>query len=224
MYFMDITPATIAIRVLLSVVVGGLLGLERGMKNRPAGFRTYMLVCLGASMVMMTNQFIHQKYGGTDLTRMGAQVISGIGFLGAGTILITGRHQVTGITTAAGLWTSACLGLAIGIGFYEGALLCGATIFCIMSIFGKLDSAIRNHGKIIDIYLEFNTKKSFSQFLQYTRENNFNVMDIQMNKNKYAKDVDLCVILSIKSLVRRSHSEMLAVISAAEGVSYIEEI
>jgi len=89
------------------MLLGGILGIERGRKYRPAGFRTYMLVCLGTTIVMLTNQYVYERYGGGDPVRMGAQVISGIGFLGAGTIIVTGHNQVKGLTTAAGLWAAA---------------------------------------------------------------------------------------------------------------------
>ena len=110
-------------RLLLALICGGILGIERGKKNRPAGFRTYMLVCVASAMVMITNQYISNMYSTGDPSRMGAQVISGIGFLGAGTIIVTGRNRVKGLTTAAGLWASACIGLTIGVGFYSGAII-----------------------------------------------------------------------------------------------------
>ena len=93
--------------IALSLVCGGVLGIERGRKKRPAGLRTYMLVCLGATLVMMTNAHIFAETGSGDMTRMGAQVVSGIGFLGAGTIITTGHNRVKGLTTAAGLWADA---------------------------------------------------------------------------------------------------------------------
>src|SRR5690554_4598709 len=104
------------------MVAGGILGLDREFKNRPAGLRTFMLVCIASTLVMITNQYVLEVYShlNIDPTRMGAQVISGIGFLGVGTIIVTRRNHVKGLTTAAGLWASACIGLAIGIGFYSG--------------------------------------------------------------------------------------------------------
>ena len=119
----EINIVSIIVRLMLATLVGGVLGLERERKNRPAGFRTYMLVCLGAALVMMTNQYVFQVYEMSDPVRLGAQVISGIGFLGAGTIIVTGQNKIKGITTAAGLWAAACCGLAIGIGFYELAIV-----------------------------------------------------------------------------------------------------
>ena len=113
----ELNSISVTVRLMLSLVCGGILGVERGRKKRPAGFRTYMLVCMGAALVMITNQYIVEVYGGSDPARMGAQVISGIGFLGAGTIIVTGRNRVKGLTTAAGLWAAACVGLSLGIGF-----------------------------------------------------------------------------------------------------------
>ena len=115
-----LTLQEVVIRILAAIFIGGLIGLERGMKNRPAGLRTYMLVCVGSCLVMMTNQYVFQSSGSGDPMRLGAQVISGIGFLGAGTIVVTRHNQIKGLTTAAGLWVSAGLGLALGIGFYSG--------------------------------------------------------------------------------------------------------
>ena len=106
-YLRDLNIASISLRIILSILLGGILGLERGIKNRPAGLRTYILVCLGSALVMMTNQYVCITYQTGDPVRLGAQVISGIGFLGAGTIVLTGRNKITGITTAAGLWTAA---------------------------------------------------------------------------------------------------------------------
>lgn len=138
----EITYGTIFFRLFLSIVIGGVLGLERGRKSRPAGLRTYILVCLGSTVVMMTNQYVSQCMNTGDPVRMGAQVLSGIGFIGAGSIMKTGRNQVRGITTAAGLWAAACIGLAIGIGFYEVAIAGGILIFIVLSLMQNIRDLI----------------------------------------------------------------------------------
>ena len=138
----EVTYLAVALRIFVSIIVGGIIGLERGLKNRPAGLRTYMVVCLGACLVMLTNQYVCQIYGTGDPVRLGAQVVSGIGFLGAGTIIVTRRNQIKGLTTAAGLWAAAGVGLAIGVGFYEAAL-CGALgIFIVMTLLQRMDNSI----------------------------------------------------------------------------------
>ena len=114
MQLREVTLLAVVLRIVLAILIGGLIGFERELKNRPAGLRTYMVVCLGACMVMLTNQYVTQVFGSGDPVRMGAQVISGVGFLGVGTIVIRNQSQVKGLTTAAGLWTTACIGLAIG--------------------------------------------------------------------------------------------------------------
>ena len=112
----ELTYLAVGLRIVAALLMGGILGLERGMKNRPAGLRTYMLVCVGSCLIMMTNQYIYQAAGTGDPPRMSAQVVSGIGFLGAGTIVVPQRNQIKGLTTAAGLWACAAAGLALGIG------------------------------------------------------------------------------------------------------------
>ena len=122
-YLREPNLASSMFRLTLATICGGLIGIERIRKRRPAGFRTHTLVCIGAALTMIISQYLWSRGQTTDLSRLGAQVINGIGFLGAGTIIVTGRQQVKGLTTAAGLWASACMGLAIGAGFYFGAVV-----------------------------------------------------------------------------------------------------
>lgn len=220
----EVSTVAILIKIVLSLLLGGALGYERGMKNRPAGFRTYMLVCLGSAMVMMTNQYIFQYYDGGDIVRMGAQVISGIGFLGAGTIMVTGRQQIRGITTAAGLWAAACCGLAIGIGFYEGAVLGGITILLVMACMNRMEIHFRRRSPIIGIYLEYSAEKNFSEFLAAIRSHDLEVIDVQMNGKRSSKEGDTCIIMNIESRMKRQHEEVLGIINSIEGVGYVEEL
>ena len=111
-------------RLALAILTGTVIGIDRGLKRRGAGIKTHALVCLGSALVMLTSEYMSMNFEQkADLARLGAQVISGVGFLGVGTILVTEKQRVRGLTTAAGLWACACVGLAIGIGFVEGALV-----------------------------------------------------------------------------------------------------
>ena len=149
----EINLFSIIVRLALSLIVGGILGAERGLRNRPAGFMTYVLVCIGATMVMLTNQYISTIYIGIDPTRLAAQVVSGIGFLGAGTIIVTRNDEVRGLTTAAGLWLAAGLGIAIGIGFYDGAIIgLFFSVFALVAL-KKIDIYIKQHAKSMEVYL-----------------------------------------------------------------------
>ena len=223
-YVRQINLASICLRVFLALVIGGLLGVERGKKNRPAGFRTYMLVCLGSVLVMLTNQYIFQQFNVSDPVRMGAQVVSGIGFLGAGTIVTTNKSQIKGITTAAGLWAAACSGLAIGAGFYEGAVIGGFAVFIVMSLMKRMDDYIHKNSRVIDIYLEYSSDGLFSTFLEAVRGNQFEIVDIQISRNKFMENIRLCTVLNVKSLVKRTHAEMIEIISEIPGVEHVEEI
>ncbi|MBQ8278601.1 MAG: MgtC/SapB family protein [Roseburia sp.] len=229
-YLRELNLLSIIVRIVLAILIGGILGFERERKNRPAGFRTYILVCLGSAMVMMTNQYVYEIYELGDPVRMGAQVVSGIGFLGAGTIMVTGKNKIKGITTAACLWTAACSGLAIGIGFYEGAIIGGVVIIFIMSGLHSLDAWMRKHSKYLDIYIEYNGAKStFSEFLAYARENQFEVSNVQASQEEFfhkekGKQKILSYTLSVKSNVKRTHAEMIDVLMKAKGIQYIEEL
>lgn len=215
---------SIFVRIILALLIGGILGLERGRKNRAAGFRTYILVCLGATLVMMTNQFVYEQFKTSDPVRLGAQVVSGIGFLGAGTILLTGRNQVKGITTAAGLWTAACCGLAVGIGFYEGALIGGLVILIVMTALGKVDRFFHQRSKQIDLYVEFENHRALKDFIVYLRKYHYDVQDLHITGKKKEGDLPVTVTLSVFSPQRILHAEVLSQLHEVEGVFFIEEI
>lgn len=229
-YLRELNPASIVFRTILAIIVGGVIGFERGRKHRPAGLRTYILVCLGAALVMMTNQYVYDVFNASDPVRLGAQVISGIGFLGAGTIVLTGKRQIKGLTTAASLWAAACGGLAIGIGFYEGAICGGLAIVFTVSGLQKFDNWMHKNSRYVELYIEYNEgKNAFSEFLQYAKENQFEVSNIQVSRSEYyskekEKQKMVSYILTAKSNVKRSHDEMIAILTQARGIQYIEEL
>ena len=111
----DVTTLSVFVRLACALICGGIIGIERSYKRRPAGFRTHILICIGAAITTLTSQYLYlNMHYFTDMARLGAQVVAGIGFIGAGTIIVTKRQRVKGLTTAAGLWTSAIIGLTFG--------------------------------------------------------------------------------------------------------------
>ena len=206
------------------MLCGGLIGLERSRKNRPAGFRTYMIVCLSSALVMMTNQFIYDKFDSGDPARLGAQVISGIGFLGAGTIIVTSRSQVKGLTSAAGLWASACMGLAIGIGFYSGALIVAVAVFLIITLLKRIDSWLTSTNRMITIYTSFSTLEHFDKFILYCYKNKFKVHDIEITKDLNLKEVTVIAIIQLEADNRINHVDTIQKFSSFEGLIHIEEL
>lgn len=220
----EVTYLAIALRIAAAVVLGGLIGIERGMKNRAAGLRTHMLVCVGACLIMVTNQFIYQTTGTGDPVRMGAQVISGIGFLGAGTIMVTRRHQVKGLTTAAGLWAAAGVGLALGIGFYEAAAMGALAVFFVMTLMQKMDNRVHRKTKDFDVFVELTSDLSFGDFLNKMREMEIEVAEVQKEHSTDAESGNRAYLLAMRTKERRLHMDVLEEIQSMDGVFYTELI
>ena len=220
----EVTYLAVALRIFAAVIIGGLLGLERGMKNRAAGLRTYMLVCVGACVIMLTNQYIYQTYGSGDPVRMGAQVVSGIGFLGAGTIIVTRRSQIKGLTTAAGLWASAGVGLALGIGFYEAAVTGAVAIFIIMTLLQKMDDRMHRKNRVLEVYLELSKDQSLGDFLRQRREQDIDISNVQRELDSESEDGSRAYVALMKTKKRSSHVDIMEKLQTMQGVVYIEEL
>ena len=218
----EVTYFAIVLRITVAVILGGIIGLERGLKNRPAGLRTYMLVCVGSCLIMLTNQYIFQCYNVGDPVRMGAQVVSGIGFLGAGTIVVTRRNQIKGLTTAAGLWSSAAVGLAIGIGLYEAAILGGLVIFVVLSIIHRWDNNMRMNSKIVEAYVELNSKISLGDFMRKIKEMDLEIDNVRTEYESTFEEGKHAYIVVLKSKHKRNHDLLFQSIRDIEGVSYVE--
>ena len=220
----EVTYLAVALRIFAAVIIGGLLGLERGMKNRAAGLRTYMLVCVGACIIMLTNQYIYQSYGTGDPVRMGAQVVSGIGFLGAGTIIVTRRSQIKGLTTAAGLWSAAGVGLALGIGFYEAAIVGAVDSFVIMTLLQKRGNRMHRKNRGLEVYLELSSGISLGDFLRQVRQQEIDISDVQRGQDSDAEAGTRAYIALMKTKKRGSHVDIIEMLQKIPGVIYAEEL
>ena len=158
-YLMEFGIEQILIRAVLAVIVGCMIGAERAKHGRAAGMRTHLLVCIGSASVMLTSQFVNTQLGNAgDMLRMPAQVVSGIGFLGAGSIIVTGKRHVSGLTTAAGLWSSSCMGLAAGAGYYECAIVLCVLIYIVLVTLDRLDTSRVKRSRNMTVYLELNAE------------------------------------------------------------------
>ena len=224
MIFRPVTLLAVGLRILCALIVGGSLGIERGMKNRPAGMRTYMLVCVGSCLIMLTNQYIYQTTGAGDPMRLGAQVVSGIGFLGAGTIVVTRRSHIRGLTTAAGLWASAGVGLALGIGFYEGALIAGFAIFVTMTLLQHLDSRVHRNTKTMEVYVELAPELPLGVFLRQVRDLGLETTDIQYDSDIVLEKGHRAFLAILRAPKRRDHTLMAEEVRQIEGVLVLEEL
>ncbi len=224
----EINIYSITIRLLLAVIFGGFIGVERATKRHAAGLRTYILVCFGATMVMLVNQFLYDTFETGDVARLGAQVISGIGFLGAGTILVTSRNQIRGLTTAAGLWACACMGLAIGVGFYTLSIVSFTIIIVALTFLPKLENLFTAKSGIYQYHIEFEDKANIKAFVQYVRATGLKIKLIEPNPGFSGTGLYVCTImLSVQKGTDKKykdHKELLEEIKKLEYVQYAEEL
>ncbi len=174
------------IKLALATVIGGIIGMERGKQGRAAGMRTHILVTIGSALTVMIGLFANSALGyNSDPLRISAQVISGIGFLGVGTILLKGRFQITGLTTAAGLWCTAAIGLAIGAGFYEGALAAFLCSVLVVTVFHRLEYKLIKRSDRFGVYIEIDSDKAVSQTVKKIHEL-YPVFDVQVTAPRSA--------------------------------------
>lgn len=233
---MSLTIWDLLLRLGIASLCGGLIGIERGRKHRAAGFRTHMLVCMGAALTMILSTYLCVMIQGeawsqnplmdtmqTDVSRFGAQVINGIGFIGAGTILVTGRQQVRGMTTAAGLWASACMGLSIGAGFYAAALIGCALIVLTIAAFTGIERTILARSRNLNLYVSFEHSDDLAPILKQIRENQVRILDVEIQKSR-GSDGFTGALFSLLLPKKQPHTRVLTAIAEVEGVRSIEEV
>ncbi|SHJ55805.1 MgtC/SapB family protein [Hespellia stercorisuis] len=199
------------IKLLMASVCGALVGIEREIKGRPAGMKTFSLVCVGATLAMITNEYIYTYMSNStgDMSRMAAQVISGIGFLGAGTIIVTGNSRIKGLTTAAALWVTASIGIAIGTGFYAGAIIGVIVVVLSARIYQYVDDRILNRVNLMELFVEGTDEKVLLTVLNYFEDENVKVTSLQRTKDhKWVKD-DTAAIIEIIIPKGKTHDDVL---------------
>lgn len=174
---------SVIVRLLLALLLGALLGVERERRQRPAGLRTYTLVCLGSALAAVTNGYICTLYPGADPSRIPAQIVSGIGFLGAGTILVTKVHQIKGLTTAAGLWCCAAVGIAVGAGFYYGAIIASVLVIISLRVFSYVDKSFMKYNKYMNLYVEYNSKRFIRELISFAKKSGYQVINLEITKD-----------------------------------------
>lgn len=235
-YLRELNMTSLVLRLVLAAMLGGFIGLERGRKRRPAGFRTYMLVCLGAALTMLIGQYnytmLHSAWRElaqalgvqTDVSRLGAQVINGVGFLGAGTVLVTSRQEVKGLTTAAGLWASACMGLAIGAGFYECVLPVFLLILASIQLLPFLESFIVERTRNMKIFVEFLSLDHLGGIIAGLKGLEAQIYSVEVDHGRDEESSRPSAVFSVRMKKGSIHEQVLAAISEVEGVVIIEEL
>lgn len=219
----DINFGSVALRMVLAFLCGTAIGFERSYKNRPAGFRTHILVCIGAATASMTGIYLYLNMGlPTDISRLGAQVVSGLGFIGAGTIIVTRNRTVKGLTTAAGLWASGVIGLALGAGFYEGGIVATALVLVTETIFSVLGGRISRTPEFM-LTLHYRHKPALDQVMRYCKDQKVAITNLRVVSNNDLENPDYTAVLSLRPNFRVNRDEMMAHIRNIHGVQDVEE-
>ena len=229
-----LTVEVVSLRLLLAVVFGGIVGYTREKDNKPAGFRTHILVCFGAAIISMVQDqlrlnilelaSVNLKLSGvikTDLGRLGAQVVSGIGFLGAGSIMKEKGETVGGMTTAAGIWATGCAGLGIGWGFYNLAIPAIVFMLVIIVIFKKFEPKIVKKTKLLKFEVKFLEDKNYAKGLLATYEvfNQKLIKITQIDKNQ----AENTAIFTVNMDEKIDISDVIVSLSAIKAVEVVKE-
>lgn len=222
----DVNLLSVAARMVLAVLCGGLIGIEREYKRRPAGFRTHILICLGASMTTLTSQYLYLNMGMyTDVARLGAQVIAGVGFIGAGTIIVTKRQRVKGLTTAAGLWTAAIIGLVCGAGYVECALF--ATLMVLVAELLLIHIEYRYAQKKDDsiLYIEYTDANAIEEIVRLIRERHINMRDLEITRVSNGEDsIHYCAVIGVRVSKKQLDEDIVKAVTGIENVTTVEEL
>ena len=177
----ELNTGSVILRMVIATLAGAVIGLERSAKNRPAGFRTHILVCLGAAVAMMTGLFVFLRLRmSTDVSRLSASVISGLGFIGAGTIVVTKKMSIKGLTTAAGLWTTGIIGLAVGAGFYELGIIGMILVLLAETVFNSLGRKI-HHTPEYTVEIYYNEKTCLDEALRYCKDSRMAIANLKIH-------------------------------------------
>lgn len=220
------TVLALTLRLLAAFVCGAAIGAEREIKRRPAGFRTHILICLGAAVTTLTSQYLLLGLGlMTDVGRLGAQVIAGIGFIGAGTIIVTGRRQVKGLTTAAGLWASAIVGLACGAGFIECALFATAMILFAEIVLIKFEYKFAKSGSLCTLYIEYAEAATINEVLELLSTRSLKVSSLEVSRTESENDRHrYYALLSVYTTPKLTGTEIVTAVTRLPDVFAVEEM
>ena len=223
-FIREMNLLAITARLVLAVICGGVIGLEREVRRRSAGFRTHILICMGSAITILTNLYLYQvMHLYTDISRMGAQIVSGLGFIGGGTIIVINNKKIKGLTTAAGLWTCGIIGLAIGAGFYEGAILCTALVLITQTVFSILGSKIP-HNASFKILLQYNEKNALNIVMRYCKDQRMVISNLAATGKSDETMSVYSVILTVRPRKKVDFEKIKKHINDIQGVIEVEVI
>lgn len=223
-YLQEFNGASIVLRLFLATFFGGIIGIEREVRGRTAGFRTFTLVALSACLGTVVNLYLYDITGNTDVARIPAGIVSGIGFLGMGTIIVTKRNHVRGLTTAAGLWATAALGISLGSGLIWVSAIAFILVLFTISTMQNLSHYLARHSRQITLYVEMARETDVNGFLSYIKEQGFSISSMDKKREKRTKDCEIEINIRINLTKKCDHQHIISDLSKIEGVCYIEEV
>lgn len=216
----------ITLRLVCAMLCGGLIGIEREYKRRPAGFRTHILICLGAAMTTLTSQYMALELKlFTDVARLGAQVIAGIGFIGAGTIIVTNRQRVKGLTTAAGLWTAAIIGLVCGAGYVECALFATAMVLVAEMLLIKIEYSFSHKISDSNYYIEYSEAAAIEQVVRLLKDKGIRLTGLEISRvSEGEAGSHYCAVMTLRAGKKLLDEALFRELSEVENVISLEEL
>ncbi len=224
-YLQSNADGAVAFRLALATLLGSIVGWERLIRHHSAGIKTFALVSLGSAVATALNIYLAMMPGlNADVSRIPAGVVSGIGFLGAGTILVTGKKQIKGLSTAASLWVTSCMGMAIGAGY----LLVGVSTFLLVAfanmVLLHLSNKVEEYSKYMSIYIEINKNNGANKLTKHITDMGFRINSISKSKEKTIMASDTALIIDIDLDRNRSHTDLLNMFRDLDYVNYVEEV
>lgn len=219
----DVSLISMTVRLLLAAVLGALVGVDRESSGQVAGVRTFSLVCLGSCLAMLTGEYLFTIYPKTDPSRIAAQVISGIGFLGVGTIVVTARRNVKGLTTAASLWVTAALGISIGAGLIWESLICFILIMVVVLILTPVSRYLDRTNRRVVMYLELDYGEGIVAFFDFIQDSGYSVHSMEKLTSASILKDDIALRMVVDMKKRRDHTALIKEIRELPYVHYVEE-
>lgn len=222
-FFRDWNIWSIITRIIIAGLLGAVVGIDRGVTRRGGGSKTTMTVCLAATLITLTDLYVHFTFPGTaDLTRMSAQVVSGVGFLGAGSIMVSGT-KIKGLSSAASIWACACIGIATGLGFIFGAIAITLLLLFGLHVLPYIEDAFYKHTNYLPLYIEVENGKAITEFLHKIKNDGCKVDTYEVEKPK-AKGQYFIIMAVIQTPRKMNNDDYMEELRELKGIVSVDEM
>lgn len=218
-YLEELNIVSISLRLILAAVLGSVIGMERGATKHPAGLRTFALVCLGAALAQIVDMKCILMYGSGDPVRLAQGVISGMGFLGVGTIVVTGKSHIRGLTTAATLWTTAILGISLGAGYLLPSLITFILIMFVIKIMAKYSRRQQRYTRELDVQAEVSGREGVKALINYARDKGYRIESVE----KRTEDGYINIYMELDLGRKINHDQIIEEMSNLPAITFVEE-